>query len=114
MNRKDFRSIKIDDVSIDLHELRTQLIPVLRGMGQLGQTELKDLQQRLAEECRELLSLVLPYTNEEIEFLDSLNDHGEIKAELLTDDPGLRYRIANQPALLWKALNVKQYRAPEQ
>ena len=60
--------------------------------------------------CRQLLSAVLPLKPVEQEFLKWLNDHGEIRPALLTTEPGLQDRIATHPALLWKALNVRNFR----
>jgi hypothetical protein len=47
--------------------------------------------------CKDLLSLVLPLESDEREFLDRLNDRGEIAPALLTDAAGLRtiYSLAS-------------------
>ena len=50
---------------------------------------------------------MLPLWENEREFLDRLNDHGEISPELLTEDGRLRGVIASHPGLLWKAENVR-------
>jgi hypothetical protein len=55
--------------------------------------------QRLVAECREALSIVLPYTKEESKFLDLLLDDGVIKPWPLTSDVGLREKFSNQPLL---------------
>ena len=112
MNRKDLRSVRIEDISLNPRELRTQLLPVIRCVGAPGQIELEDMGNRMMDECREQLSRVLPFTKDEMSFLDDLSERGEIRAELLTDNSDLRSRIWNHPALLWKALNVKHYRVP--
>ena len=61
-------------------------------------------------DCRDLLSNVLPFTNQEREFFDRLNDHGDIAPELVTRDERLRHVIHTHPGLLWKALNVRRQR----
>ena len=61
-------------------------------------------------ECRGLLEKVLPLTAEEQEFIERLNDRGDIAPELLTNDPVMQARIREHPALHWKALNVRQHR----
>jgi hypothetical protein len=61
------------------------------------------------DSCREYLKSVLPLRQNEIEFLDLLNDSGDIKPELITDDSDLQYKISIHPGILWKALNVKKY-----
>ena len=63
----------------------------------------------LIEETRALLSAVLPLADHELAFLDRLNGQGEIEASLLTADAGLQQRIATNPGLRWKALNVKKH-----
>jgi hypothetical protein len=64
----------------------------------------------LVEECRKGLSAVLPFSDKEREFLDSLLDKGEIDATILTPDKTLQKLIQSQPLLEWKALNVRSYR----
>jgi len=65
---------------------------------------------RRVEHCRDLLSVVLPLTATEIEFLERLNDRGEIVPDLLTSDAGVQSTIASHPGLRWKALNVRKHR----
>lgn len=65
--------------------------------------------ERLIDECRSLLSVVLPMTEAEVEFLERLNDRGEIVPELLTSDGGLQSTVASHPGLRWKALNVRKH-----
>ena len=57
-----------------------------------------------------MLSLVLPFEPNESEFLNRLNDRGEIAPELLTEDADLQAIIRSHPGLLWKALNVRKRR----
>lgn len=110
MNRKDWRYVSIDDVDFDPVELGRQLMPMLRGG--ISETDLspEEFGKRLASRCTELLGRVLPFTENEREFLDRLLDAGEIDAALLTDDSDLQSRIMNQPLLAWKALNVRAHR----
>jgi hypothetical protein len=63
----------------------------------------------LMEDCRKGLSRLFPFTKAEREFLDRVLDHGEIRAELLTDDEALGGRIAQHPSLAWKVQNVKKH-----
>jgi hypothetical protein len=62
------------------------------------------------EECRKALSVVLPFTDAEREFLDLLLGKGKIDASILTDDAALKLRIQTQPMLEWKAFNVRKHR----
>ena len=54
--------------------------------------------------------MVLPLAEAESEFLDRLLDHGELVPALLTNDPALGERIAAQPMLAWKSLNVRRHK----
>jgi len=65
--------------------------------------------EKLVAECRERLSLVLPLSEQELEFLRRLNDRGEIAPELLTTDPAMQAMIREHPGLKWKSLNVRKH-----
>ena len=110
MNRKDWRTVSVEDVDFDSAELGSQLLPTLRPGTIPGTTEAKNYGKELVEECRQALSAVLPFSDAERKFLDLLLDKGEIVASLLTDDETLQKRIRQQPLLRWKALNVRQYK----
>lgn len=108
MNRRDWRTISIKDVTFDEQELDRQLMPILKsGMIAVGQT--REFGNKLVAECKEALSALLPFTPEESEFLDRLLDSGQISPELLTDDKELQVKINSHPWLEWKAQNVKEY-----
>jgi hypothetical protein len=57
--------------------------------------------------------MVLPLTDDEMAFLDSLLDSGVIEPHLLTTDSEMQQKINNQPMLKWKALNVARHRAED-
>lgn len=107
-NRKDWRAVSVDDVRLDAGEMTRQLAPTLRtgSLQKLGTPV--EYGSRLVEECRRTLSVVLPFTETEMEFLNLLLDKGEIVPSLLTTDIELQDRIIRQPLLKWKAINVKQ------
>ncbi len=111
MSRVDFRQVKVDKIAFGAEELRNQLLPVLRSSEVDRIDDLDAWAEELCSTCRERLTLVLPFSDDEMEFLDSLNNHGVIKPELLTDDAELITRISSHPMLQWKALNVRDYRA---
>ena len=54
---------------------------------------------KLVSECRTLLAAVLPLTSQEREFIERLNERGEIAPELLTHDSALQATICEHPAL---------------
>ncbi|MFC1586041.1 nucleotidyl transferase AbiEii/AbiGii toxin family protein [Fibrobacterota bacterium] len=110
MNREDWRRISIDKLNFNPEELIKLLIPTLgiRAVKEHGSPE--EYGARLVNECRKVLSAVLPFTAPERKFLNLLLDKGEIDPAILTSDTTLRKRIQDQPLLKWKALNVRQHK----
>jgi len=110
MNRKDWRTVSMEDVNFDAAELTRLLIPTLHLRETKEQVSPVEYGARLVRECREGLSAILPFTDSERAFLDLLLDRGEIDPSLLTTDVSLRQRIRSQPLLEWKALNVRRHK----
>ncbi len=111
MNRKDWRTVSVDDVDFDPIDLEWRLLPTLNRHEQAPDASAAGYGSCMVKECREALSAVLPLTENERAFLDLLLDHGEIDPSLLTSDASLQDRIRRQPMLEWKAQNVRQHRA---
>lgn len=109
-NRRDWRTVSLDDVQINAGDVERYLIPLLRAELAPARSEIGEWTERLVAECRERLSAVLPLTPAEREFLNRLNDEGEVVPDLLTSDETVQETIASHPALLWKALNVREHR----
>ena len=109
MNRKDWRSVSTNDVRGDPAEMQRDLIPMLRANLAPSRREIAGWAEELVAECRDLLSAVLPLAPNEMEFLDRLNDRGDIAPELLTGDTEKQATIRDHPGLRWKALNVKKH-----
>lgn len=109
MNRKDWRTVTVEDVGYDPRELENQLIPVVRSEF-LTKQKAGDWAATMIAECRDRLGAVLPISAAEIAFLDRILDHGEIKPELLTADDQIAERIRTHPLLQWKAVNVRQHK----
>ena len=110
MNRKDWRTVSIEDVNFDASELKRLLIPTLHIRATKEHDSPSDYGTRLVKECREGLSAVLPFSDAERKFLDLLLDRGEIDSTLLTSDTILQKRITVQPLLQWKAINVRRHK----
>ena len=110
MNRKDWRTVSADDITFAPRELRNRLVPTLRPEALGDATAPIAWARSLNDECRNALRVVLPLAEAESEFLERLLDHGEIVPALLTNDPALGERIAAQPMLAWKALNVRRHK----
>lgn len=110
MNRKDWRTVSTIHLDFDPVDLTRKLIPMSRINAVEFQADPEEYSSHLIAECRKGLSLVLPFSDTEHEFLDLLLDQGEIDATILTADTVLQERIQYQPLLQWKALNVKQHK----
>lgn len=110
MNRRDWRTVAIDELGLDPREAERMLLPLLRAGVGPTRGEVAGWTSALVERTRERLAAVLPLRSNEVEFLDALLDLGEIQPELLTEDTALRERLREHPALLWKAQNVRAHR----
>jgi hypothetical protein len=111
MNRRDWRTVRSDDMDFDVRDIGEHLLPTLNVRERGDHISSAEYGRRLVEECREALSAVLPLAENERAFLDLLLDRGEITPSLLTDDMSLQDRIRRQPLLEWKAQNVRKYMA---
>ena len=96
-------------MGFDPGDLASQLVPALR-VDRTREIRPTSYGESLIEECRTALSALLPFTDAEREFLDLLLEEGKITPDLLTVDQALKERIAVQPLLQWKALNVRRHR----
>lgn len=110
INRKDWRTVSVEDAGFEERELQQQLLPLLRDEVVKGIGSYTDWARCLIEECREALSIVLPFKDNEREFLDRLLDHGQIEPSLLTQDKEVIDRLSRHPGLEWKALNVRRFK----
>jgi predicted nucleotidyltransferase component of viral defense system len=110
-NRKDWRQVSIEQVGIDPKDAERQLLPLLRTSEVPARDHLRRWCDAMVSTCRDVLDLVLPLTEDELEFLTRLNDHGEIVPDLLTGDGGIQRIITEHPMLGWKAQNVREHKA---
>jgi len=110
INRKDWRTVSIDDVKTDLAEVQTALVPLLRADLAPARGAAAAWADKLVAECRERLSALLPLNDAELEFLRRLNDAGQIAPELITGDAKMQAIVREHPGLKWKAVNVRKHR----
>ncbi|MCC7386354.1 MAG: nucleotidyl transferase AbiEii/AbiGii toxin family protein [Deltaproteobacteria bacterium] len=108
LNRKDWRTVRLDDVAAEPAELKREVVPMLRAEVRPKDAEIVTWAEALVRETRALMSAVLPLETHELEFVERLNGTGDIAPELLTSDPAMQATIREQPGLRWKALNVKK------
>lgn len=100
----------MNDVAFEMGELENHLIPLLRRASLTNTGEPSISGNRLVEECRQALDVVLPLSKTEMEFLNLLLEKGEINPSLLSANEDLAERISRHPLLQRKALNVRQQR----
>jgi hypothetical protein len=111
MSRTDWRTISPDSIQIDPREVENRLFPVLSAKTVESIDCVAEWTERTVRECREKLKIVLPLKDHELEFLNRINDYGEIEPSLLTSDEETADIITSHPGLLWKAVNVRKYKA---
>jgi predicted nucleotidyltransferase component of viral defense system len=110
VNRKDWRTVSVDDLRFDAGEIENQLLPLLRRESLPNIDRSAEWARQLVEECKDSLTVVLPFSESEREFLNRLLDRGEIDSSLLTSNEDLAQRIKKHPLIEWKAINVRQYK----
>ena len=108
LNRKDWRTVRLEDVAAEPAELKRELVPMLRAEVRPRAAELVPWAEALVRETRALMSAVLPLEAHEIEFVERLNGAGDIAPELLTADPAMQATLREHPGLQWKRINVKK------
>ena len=106
MNRKNWLEIDEKSLRVNKNDLKKRLSPLLRGA--LDKEKLDTLASDIERSCQKVVSYLLPLKDKEREFLRILNEKGEIRPEIITDDKELADRIKKLPMLKWKALNVRQ------
>lgn len=107
MERDGWQRISPDNIQFTVKDIRDKLFPVLKS-SEAPHTSSRAIEawaNQLADECRAAFSLLLPFQENEIKFLECLHQQGEIHPELISDDTEFCQRIIKHPSLLWR---VKQ------
>jgi hypothetical protein len=102
MGSRDWREISVNDIQFDQRELQNQLIPVLRKNTVDDDESWVLWTERLLQGCKNALSLLLPFSANEMTFLNQLYGHGQLDASLLTSDLQMIQKIHLHPLLQWK------------
>jgi predicted nucleotidyltransferase component of viral defense system len=106
INRKDWRTIQLEDALSFPEDYSQKLVPMLsRGLSDIYRNP--DFAIRFFKEIKERLTPLLNYSDSEIQFLELILSKGEIQPHLITEDSILQEKIERHPGLLWKAKNVK-------
>ena len=109
-NIYDWRRVNPGDLGRAAQDIEANLLPLLRPTVVAGIPGPAGWGRAMVSECQAAIDSVLPFTQAEIAFLDSVLDYGEIRPEFLTGDTEMIERISCNPALQWKTLNVRQHK----
>ena len=105
MSRRDWREVSAQDISVEEDQYRNEVSVLLRQVGDRQFTGAE-----MVNRCRsQILEVLLPMRDAELEFLRLINEEGVIHPELLTIDGVRQSLIAAHPALLWKAQSVRRF-----
>ncbi|MCY4621210.1 MAG: nucleotidyl transferase AbiEii/AbiGii toxin family protein [bacterium] len=109
--RQDWRAVCANPPKVAAPALGRQLRPALTRTD-AQRTRPFSADHYLAElqaKATAAQQMVLPFTQPERAFLDTLLDRGRVEPQLLTTDQRLQDRITEEPWLQWKALNVRRH-----
>jgi predicted nucleotidyltransferase component of viral defense system len=110
VNRADWRHLTLDKIAATPREVEAQLVPMLRADIRPSRKEVATWTAELVRETRALMAAVLPLAPNEREFIERLNQMGEIAPEVLTGEPAMVAIIREHPGLRWKVVNVRKHR----
>jgi hypothetical protein len=99
LNRVDWRAITVENIRTTAAEVDSHLLPSLRFDLRPPKAAIEAWTEDLVRETRELMTAVLPLHPHELEFLERLNDAGNIVAELLTPDLAMQRILLKHPGL---------------
>ncbi len=109
-NKVDFSRItSFDAINIDLQQFRQELIETLAAGIAPPFGEHGTYMQTLKDGCRTKISILLPFTKTEQEFLHNINHKGIIEPDLLDVSNELKDCIRKHPMLQWKIFNVRKH-----
>lgn len=110
MRKQNWQEINVNKIKFSVKDIRDKLIPVLKD-SQSPDTLFPSVQKwatELVNECKERLSLVLPFRNNEIEFLEQIQRYKVIRPELISDDKEFCERVGLHPLLRWRTRQLAE------
>lgn len=108
MNRRDWRTIMLDDITVDYRDARRNLFPLLVQHRLKRRHEQDEMLDRLIGETRQALEAILPLDENALDFLNHLLEDGNIRPDLLDLETGLANIVNAHPALLWRAQQARR------
>ncbi len=95
-------------LSYSIIDMRNRLLPVLRQNDlPRSQSQMKAWADKLLDELREALSLIIPLKSEEMDFISQIRNAKEIKPDLITNDQRLIDVISSHPAIRWAVTKMR-------
>jgi hypothetical protein len=107
-SKKNILKIGIDDIDVNLADLKNKLVPVMKSAFFDGFSSVEEWTGRIVENVRSGFGCLLPFSALEEAFILSVMLGEGIKPELITSDPSLRGVIKAHPALLWAQKRAKR------
>lgn len=103
MNRKkNLITLRPQDISFDINELKNKLIPLLSKKDLDNMRSISAWAQHLVNQCQKAFERLLPLRQNEVDFLNCLQQFKELNPKLISNDEDFCNRISQHPALLWK------------
>jgi hypothetical protein len=108
MSKIDFEKLTTDHIFYNLNDFYNRLLPVLRqGILPINKPQLTLWAEKILGELKIALSSLIPFNQNEMDFIRQIKEIGKIKPNLITTDKSLQDRILQQPALQWVSLRNK-------
>jgi len=99
----DLRTLKSEEISVDVTDLKNRLLPLLRKKDLSSINDTSNWAKELVLDCQQAFNHFLPLTENESAFLTELLENGTIKPELISDDIAFNENIKRHPAIRWAA-----------
>jgi predicted nucleotidyltransferase component of viral defense system len=107
-HKKNYLTISIDQIIADPENLKNKLLPVLKNNYHQDFPSMKAWINHLTHSVQSHFKKLLPFTEKEKDFIQSIQQQGVINPELITSDPVMASRINSHSALLWACKKHKK------
>lgn len=98
----DMAHLSPKTIYYDLIDIHNQLLPLLhQAKFPRNKRDMKNWADKMSEELRDALQVVLSLTEEEKEFIHKIRAEGKIMAHLISNDKEFINKIESHPAVLW-------------
>jgi len=105
----NYKNISLDQVNFSTADIKNKLIPVLNkqeaNIITTNTKNIRDWAENIVKDCKNELEKIIIFNDNEIEFLELLQNEGKNCPELLTTDKAFCDNIKKHPLLLWRIKN---------